>query len=365
MDEAKERIGSETNEEASDGTMDIASKTEKRKRGRPMKEERKKGKEQEKNNSKITDWWRTDTEEEREDEAEEEGEKSTKKPNRKKTPQKEEVREKRDEQETINIINIITSKMEDIKKEITKGKIELKEEVKGLTKRIKNIEESWQRKEEELWGKVAEMMNQMEKNIQEERAQREEKEEKLIQEVLQKTEEKIEQKLKAEGRGKEDIDKKVRELSTEMRKVRRELEEREKRERRNNIIIKGLKLKKKEAKETIEQFFRNELGSKANIMAVKTKGMGEEVSTAIVEMKDWEAKQEVMKKKWRLGKQKIYIDHDLTEEERYVQRKLRERAREERNENKEAKVGYRKIRIQGKWYGWDENKGEIQERKGF
>lgn len=53
-----------------------------------------------------------------------------------------------------------------------------------------------------------------------------------------------------------------------------------------------------------------------------TKGMGEKVSIVAVEMKDWKAKQEVMKKQKRLGK----------------------------NENKEVKGGYRKIKIQGKWY---------------
>lgn len=45
-----------------------------------------------------------------------------------------------------------------------------------------------------------------------------------------------------------------------------------------------------------------------------------------------------------------------------MQRKLRERAREEKMEGRRMKVGYRKIEIQGKVYVWSEERSEIIEK---
>lgn len=39
-----------------------------------------------------------------------------------------------------------------------------------------------------------------------------------------------------------------------------------------------------------------------------------------MELKDWEAKQKIMREKSKLGERMIYIDHDLTKEERKVQK---------------------------------------------
>lgn len=49
----------------------------------------------------------------------------------------------------------------------------------------------------------------------------------------------------------------------------------------------------------------------------------------IEKMKDWKTKQSVMQKKKKLEEKRIYIDHDLTEEKRRVQRELREIAKKE------------------------------------
>lgn len=62
----------------------------------------------------------------------------------------------------------------------------------------------------------------------------------------------------------------------------------------------------------------------------------------IIELEDWEIKEMIMKEKKKLRdkyrnltkKNKIYIDHDLTREEREVQRRIRERANKERENGK-------------------------------
>jgi hypothetical protein len=48
--------------------------------------------------------------------------------------------------------------------------------------------------------------------------------------------------------------------------------------------------------------------------------------------------------------ERMYIDDDLTNEEKKTQNKLREVAREERDRGKRVKIGYRKIQINREWF---------------
>lgn len=61
----------------------------------------------------------------------------------------------------------------------------------------------------------------------------------------------------------------------------------------------------------------------------------------------------------------IFIDHDMTKEEREMQRRLKERARKEREGGKKVKVGYRKMYIASELYVWNEEGQEIRKRKNF
>lgn len=84
----------------------------------------------------MTDWWTTDADEERE-----EGVKTAKNPDDRKISQKEKSGEKIENEENINMVSLIINKMEDIKKEITNGKMKLNEVVNGLSQRIRDIED--------------------------------------------------------------------------------------------------------------------------------------------------------------------------------------------------------------------------------
>lgn len=56
----------------------------------------------------------------------------------------------------------------------------------------------------------------------------------------------------------------------------------------------------------------------------------------------------------------IWIDNDLTRNEREIQSKLRIRAREEReNGEREVRVGYQKIYLRGRWVGWNAKKDRL------
>jgi hypothetical protein len=77
----------------------------------------------------------------------------------------------------------------------------------------------------------------------------------------------------------------------------------------------------------------------------------------LVKIEIWEQKKNIMLNKSKLKEKKgerIYIDDDLTKEEKETQKKLRELAREEKDRGKSVKIGYRKIQINGDLLIWDE-----------
>ncbi|CAL1671879.1 unnamed protein product [Lasius platythorax] len=153
----------------------------------------------------------------------------------------------------------------------------------------------------------------------------------------------------------------IMETREEVRKIKKAMEDREKKERRNNLIIKGLKKEKKNIYETTREFLEKKFGVIEGVKRIQAVGKeGREM--IIVEMNSWEEKEGIMKVKKKLGSRRVYIDHDLTMEEREVQRKLRERAREEKMEGRRVKVEYRKIEIQRKLYVWSEERSEVIEK---
>ena len=58
---------------------------------------------------------------------------------------------------------------------------------------------------------------------------------------------------------------------------------------------------------------------------------------------------------------KNYINHDLSREDGDIQRKLREIAKQEREQGAEVKLGFGKIRINGNWRKWEQRR----ENNGF
>lgn len=80
-------------------------------------------------------------------------------------------------------------------------------------------------------------------------------------------------------------------------------------------------------------------------------------------MEKWEEKEKIMKEKSKLYGRNFH--HDMTKEEREVQRRLKERARKEREGGKKVKVGYRKMYIESELYVWNEEGEEIRKRKNF
>jgi len=63
-------------------------------------------------------------------------------------------------------------------------------------------------------------------------------------------------------------------------------------------------------------------------------------------------------KEKKLGS-RIYIDDDLTQKKREVQRKLREVAKDEKANGRRTRIRYRRIEIEGQMYIWNEEENRI------
>jgi hypothetical protein len=103
-----------------------------------------------------------------------------------------------------------------------------------------------------------------------------------------------------------------------------------KQKKKNNIVITGWRgegKSKQQIKEDIENLV------KENIEEAKVKDCYNiNKDQVLVEMEEWNAKEKIMKRKGKLREkketEKIFIDNDLTKQEREVQKKLRTIAKE-------------------------------------
>jgi hypothetical protein len=145
-----------------------------------------------------------------------------------------------------------------------------------------------------------------------------------------------------------------------MKMIEEKMEQREKKERKNNVIITGIGAKSGNIERGMEEWLERELGVKVN---VKEEFKINKDKMMLAKIESWEQKKNILLNKSKLKEkedERMYIDDDLTQEERETQKKLRELVREERNRGKRVKIGYRKIQINGEWFRWDEREEKLK-----
>lgn len=133
-----------------------------------------------------------------------------------------------------------------------------------------------------------------------------------------------------------------------------------KRMRKNNIVIKGKEV-------TMENDNKREVDAKAkeilwkinaNVEIENITYLGKDKNNrgiVRVTFKNFTDKLRIVRNKATLKGQEVYIDDDLTKNERAIQAALRSRAREERSKgNNNVKVGYQKILLNGQWTNWND-----------
>lgn len=83
--------------------------------------------------------------------------------------------------------------------------------------------------------------------------------------------------------------------------------------------------------------------------------------TCLITMNSVEDKIKVMKNKSKLRtcQKRIYINDDMTKEERKVQEKVRIRAREEKAKGRRVKLGFQKVKIDDEQWIWSKEEKEL------
>lgn len=153
----------------------------------------------------------------------------------------------------------------------------------------------------------------------------------------------------------------------EVGKLKRLVVEKEKQERKNNIVFKGIKLekedkiKKGEGKEWVEDFLRKNLDIDCKIESCRISG-----KVIIVKLGSEEEKKEAMRRKNRLKDRKgeqIYIENDLIWEERKIQERINKWVKEKKSKGEEVKIGIGKVKIKGLWKFWSDIEKEEERRE--
>lgn len=220
------------------------------------------------------------------------------------------------------------------------------------------------KKGEDKLDKLIEMMNNLTKEVGGLTVE--------LQEIRNEQRETIKEikKLQAENREikdeNEELQKENKKIKEDMDKVGERLKRLEKEKRRNNIVITGLKIdtdKEDTLRDTMEKFIENGIKVIAGVKAAHKLGP----NTCLVELEGKEDKKQIMQNKRILkdrSNEKIYINDDLTPEERDVARIIRGVAKEEKKNGKRVKIGYEKISIDDKWFKWNNKKQQLEDERG-
>lgn len=160
----------------------------------------------------------------------------------------------------------------------------------------------------------------------------------------------------------QDLKKTVRDLETRVNNMEKEKEVEERKRRINNIIIseKADGCSVPDAKTHVTKICNsitseNVRISEAQILTHKSKS-GMRIIKALVS--SFEEKMKIMKNKKNLKGKTVFIDDDLTKKEAALQKEIRIKAREEKEKGNQTKVGYGKLKINGVWTKWGQEKNE-------
>lgn len=120
-------------------------------------------------------------------------------------------------------------------------------------------------------------------------------------------------------------------------------------------MIEGIKMPKelegdkKGGEKWIEELIKTKLG-----VDMKTEGYRVSGTVVVVKLENEDKKKEIMSNKNKLKGERIFIENDLSWEERKIQEKMNRWAREKREKGFQVKIGLGRIRIGGIWRAWSD-----------
>ena len=250
--------------------------------------------------------------------------------------------------EVMDMLGMLMAEVKSGKEEVRKAREEAKEEIREIRKLIESKDEEWKTERRGLEKRI----ERIEQNLgQKEREG--ERETRWEGELRQRVEELSSRVEKGMGAG-------VEKEKEEVVEIKRRVELQDRRERRNNLTIRGVEREGIRGKEGVERLFTEKLEVQCKIDWVKESGR-EGRRMVVARCSSWEEKLQVLKNKYKLKGTDIFIEQDLTWEEREMQRKIVRMAVEERKKGRVVKVGYQKIGVDGEWFDWKVWEGRMRE----
>jgi len=152
----------------------------------------------------------------------------------------------------------------------------------------------------------------------------------------------------------------------EVVKVRKWVKEREREERKDNIILRGVTMpvevegERKKKQVWMKGLLYNKLGVVCEIGEVRKSG-----PVIVAKIIGEAGKREIMSKKYKLKGEKIFIENDLSFEERKIQEKMNIWARGKRSVGIEVKLGRGRVKIRDRWIAWEDIEREERVREGI
>lgn len=159
-------------------------------------------------------------------------------------------------------------------------------------------------------------------------------------------------------------------LKEENRIIKKELQEMkkiveiiEKKNKMNNVVIHGLEIdsiETRDMKKIVCNFLKQSLN--VDIKPKLVNKIGEK--TCVIELEGEEDKMEIMKNKTKLKnykQMKVFINEDLTKQEREKQKQIRQMARNEIEKGNVVKLGYSKLVINGQEWRWNRSTEKLEQ----
>lgn len=144
----------------------------------------------------------------------------------------------------------------------------------------------------------------------------------------------------------------------EIGRIRKMIREKDRIERERNIVIKGVRAENENLRDWVVEMLADRLGVRVEVEAAWRGG-----SVIVARLGSVGEKRQIMGSKSKLAGTKIFIENDLSYEDRKRQEEMAKWVRSRREEGWSIKLGIGKIFAEGKWIRW-EDKGRISEIEG-
>jgi len=139
-----------------------------------------------------------------------------------------------------------------------------------------------------------------------------------------------------------------------------------KHDRKCNIVIRGIAFNTTNLKREVEELFRNKMKVKVNVVEareLKSRNLTNNAQNAgtLVIMRTFDDKFSVMKNRRLLKGTAIFVDHDMSYEEREIDIKIKDRAQEEISKGHRVTRGFMTLTVNGKLWKWSSDQKKLVE----